>query len=160
MSVVIQKMCRSDIGSAGVSFSIDTESGFENAVIINSSYGLGEIVVSGAILPDEFIVFKPTLKQNKNAIVEKKLGEKNEKIIYGKNPDEKVRKVTTSKKERNTFSLSEENIIKLANDIKIEEYYSKLKNSKVSVDVEWALDGIDQKLYIVQAREETTISKK
>jgi len=159
MSVTVQKMVRSDIASAGVAFSVDTESGFSDVVLINGSFGLGEIVVSGAIKPDEFIVFKPTLKTGHLPILDKKMGDKADKIIYGTNPDEKVKKITTTKKEKISFSLSDNQIIQLANwVILIQDYYTQLKSRHVDIDVEWATDGIDNELYIVQAREETTVA--
>ena len=161
MSVGIQKMVRSDLGSAGVAFSLDTESGNDNIILINSSYGLGEMVVSGQIKPDEFIVHKNRMKNGFNAIVDKKIGHKTEKLIYSKKGCQRLEKVLVDKKDMNSLSLNEDQILQLANYVlTIEEYYTKIKNEKCPVDVEWALDGLDNQLYIVQARSETIHSAK
>ena len=161
MSVGVQKMVRSDLGSAGVAFSLDTESGNDKIILINSSYGLGEMVVSGQIKPDEFIVHKDRLKNGYRAIIDKKLGHKTEKLIYSRSGGKRLEKVIISKANQNLFSLSEENIIELSKYVlEIEEYYTKMKGNKCPVDVEWALDGNDNKLYIVQARSETIHSAK
>ena len=147
MSVGVQKMARSDIGSAGVAFSIDPDSGSNKIVIINSSHGLGEIVVSGQVIPDEFVVSKNI--NNMSSIIDKKLGNKEKKIIYGR---EGVQIVDNNKK--NLFSLSDDIILQLASwVIKLEKYM----NNK-PVDIEWACDG--KELYIVQCRPETVHSNK
>ena len=161
MSVGVQKMVRSDLGSAGVAFSLDTESGNDKIILINGSYGLGEMVVSGQIKPDEFIIHKDRLTNGFKAIIDKKLGNKNEKLIYSRNGGKRLEKVIISKADQNLFSLSDENIIELSKYVlEIEEYYTKMKGKKCPVDVEWALDGKDNKLYIVQARSETIHSSK
>jgi len=158
LSVCIQKMVRSDIGSSGVAFSIDPDTGFRDVVIINGSWGLGEMVVSGQVKPDEFIVFK-TL--DNYPIIDKNIGEKNNKMIYHDNPDQKTKIVDTSTLEKNLFCLSEENITLLAKWIHIiEKYYSDKYKRWCPVDIEWALDGLTNKLYIVQARPETIHSRK
>ncbi|NGP86810.1 phosphoenolpyruvate synthase [Fodinibius halophilus] len=156
LSVCIQKMARSDLGASGVSFSIDPESGFDNAVIINGTFGLGELLVQGEISPDEFIVFKPTLAEGKDAIIEKKLGEKTHKLAYGHKPNELTRKLSLEEEQRKQFCLTDEQALQLAKwVVEIEEYYTKRNDRWTPVDVEWAYDGLSEELFIVQARPET-----
>ena len=154
ISVGIQKMVRSDIGSAGVCFSIDPESGYNKAIVINSSFGLGELVVSGGVKPDEFIVDKRVLNDIKcDPIIMKSLGNKNSKIIYS---SEGVTEIETNLIEKSNFSLSNNHAVELARYVLLlEESYCKLFNKNLGVDVEWALDGIDKELYIIQTRPET-----
>ena len=160
LSVCIQKMVRSDIGSSGVAFSLDTESGFKDVVLINGAYGLGELVVGGEISPDEFIVYKPTLKKGFNAIIDKKLGNKTHKMVYGNKPFETVKTVPVNKEMHDTFCLNDSQIIQLAEWVqKIEEYYSEIRGSWCPMDIEWAIDGLTNELYIVQARPETIHSQ-
>ncbi len=152
LSVGVQKMVRSDIASSGVMFSIDTESGSKDLILINSIWGLGENVVSGRVNADEFFVFKPTLKKGINTILKHSLGVKKEKMLYNK--ENNTLNVKTTKKEENSFSINDNEIIELAKQaIIIEEHYGH------PMDIEWAKDGIDNKLYIVQARPETVQSK-
>jgi len=161
LSIGIQKMVRSDLGSSGVAFSIDTESGFKDVVVINGSYGLGEMIVQGSVSPDEYIVFKPTLEKGYNAIIEKKLGVKDKMMVYGDKPDERVKVIPTEKGFQNRFCLSDEMIVKLARWVcAIEKYYSSLKGKWTPMDVEWAVDGLTKELFIVQARPETIHSQK
>lgn len=161
LAVTIQKMVRSDLGSAGVAFSLDTETGFQDVVIINGSYGLGEMVVQGAVLPDEYIVNKTLLKKGFPSIIEKKLGKKTSMMIYGNNPGERVKTISTDKKIQNTFCLSDENVLKLADWVtKIEDYYTNLTGHWCPMDVEWAVDGHTKELFIVQARPETVQSRR
>ena len=161
LSVCIQKMVRSDLGTSGVAFSLDTESGFKNVVVINDSYGLGEMIVQGSVSPDEFIVFKPTLKDNFIPIIEKKLGAKDKMMVYGDDPDERVKIIPTDKKAREQFCLPDSTIMQLANWVcLIENYYSRLKSNWCPMDVEWAVDGLTNELFIVQARPETIHSRK
>ncbi len=160
LSVCVQKMVRSDLGVSGVAFSLDTESGFKDIVLINGAYGLGELVVGGEISPDEFLVFKPTLKKGFSAIIDKKLGKKTHKMIYGNKPFETVKQVPVDKKIQKQFCLNDAQIVKLAQWVqKIEEYYSKIRGSWCPMDVEWAIDGLSNELYIVQARPETIHSQ-
>lgn len=160
LSVCVQKMIRSDLGASGVAFSLDTESGFKEVVLINGTFGLGELVVQGVVSPDEFIVFKPTLKKGFNAIVEKKLGRKDQKMIYGSNSNN-IEVIPTTTDEVNRFCLTDIQIQQLAGwVIIIEEYYSKIKGYWCPMDVEWALDGETNELFIVQARPETIYSRK
>jgi pyruvate,water dikinase len=161
LSICVQKMVRSDLGSSGVAFSIDTESGFKEAVVINGAYGLGELVVQGAILPDEFILFKPALKQGFPAIIEKKLGRKDQKMVYGDDPDERVKVISTEKSARERFCIDDKMILRLASWVcSIEDYYTNLKGHWCPMDIEWAVDGISGELYIVQARPETVHSNR
>ncbi|HEX9827461.1 MAG TPA: phosphoenolpyruvate synthase, partial [Flavobacteriaceae bacterium] len=161
LSVCVQKMVRSDIGGSGVAFSIDTESGFKEAVIINASFGLGELIVQGSVSPDEYIVFKPTLKQGYNSIIEKRLGNKDKMMVYGDNPDERVKIIPVEKGMQQRFCLKDETILRLASwVIKIEEYYSQLRDQWTPMDIEWAIDGLTRELFIVQARPETIHSQK
>lgn len=161
LAVGIQKMVRSDLASAGVAFSIDTDSGFKDVVLINGSYGLGEMVVQGAVTPDEFLVFKPTFKQGYSAIIEKRLGMKTQKMVYGTSDEERVKIVSVLRDEQKKFCLTDDEILQLADwVIKIEEYYSNKYNKWTPMDVEWAKDGELNELFIVQARPETIHSRK
>jgi pyruvate,water dikinase len=161
LSVGVQKMVRSDLGASGVAFSLDTESGFKDVVLINGSYGLGEMIVQGSISPDEFIVFKPTLKKGFNAILEKKLGKKMHKMIYGTGGMEKTKIVAVPSIQQSSFCISDDVALQLTSwVIQIEEYYSELKGGWCPMDVEWAFDGLSNELYIVQARPETIHSQK
>ncbi len=153
-------MVRSDIGASGVAFSLDTESGFKDTVIINGAYGLGEMVVQGAINPDEFTVFKPALSFGYSPIIEKKLGSKEKKMIYG-DKKERVKIVETTTAEREAFCLTDAQVLQLSKWVmKIEIYYSRLKGTWCPMDVEWAVDGQTGQLFIVQARPETIHSRK
>jgi len=161
LSVCIQKMVRSDLGASGVAFSLDTESGFKDVVVINASFGLGEMIVQGSVSPDEYIVFKPTLTKGFSSIVEKKLGNKDKMMVYGDNPDERVKIIHVEKPLQQRYCLGDERIVQLAKWVtKIEEYYSKLKGHWCPMDVEWAVDGLSKELFIVQARPETIHSQK
>jgi len=161
LSVCVQKMVRSDLGASGVAFSLDTESGFKEVVVINASFGLGEMIVQGSVSPDEYIVFKPTLNENFSPIIEKKLGVKDKMMVYGDDPDERVKIIPTDRGLRDRFCLSDENILKLAKWVqKIEEYYTNKKQKWTPMDVEWAIDGLSKELFIVQARPETIHSQK
>src|SRR5258708_4244118 len=161
LSVCIQKMVRSDLGVSGVAFSLDTESGFKEAVVINGSYGLGEMIVQGSISPDEFIVHKPTLKEGYASIIEKKLGSKDKLMVYGDDPDERVKIIPVDKHLQRSFCLDDAMILRLAKWVcLIEDYYSTLKGHWCPMDVEWAVDGLTDELFIVQARPETIHSRK
>ena len=156
LSAGIQRMVRSDKGSAGVMFTIDTESGFENVVFITSSYGLGETVVQGAVNPDEFYVFKPTMAQGKYPIVSRRIGSKLIKMEFDPERTEgrAVRTVDVPVSERNRYSLNDDEVIELARyAVIIEQHYQR------PMDIEWGRDGIDGKIYILQARPETVKSQ-
>jgi pyruvate,water dikinase len=151
LSVGVQKMVRSDLASAGVMFSIDPESGFRDAVYITGAYGLGENVVQGTVNPDQFYVFKPTLKNDFRPIVEKKLGAKRQKLVYKETGTEQ-KEVT--KEEQQRFVLSDDEVLKLGRwACIIEEHYG------MPMDIEWAKDGMTNELFIVQARPETVHSQ-
>ncbi len=155
-------MVRSDLGVSGVAFSLDTETGFKDVVVINGSYGLGEMVVQGSVSPDEFIVFKPTLKKGFAPIVEKKLGVKDKLMVYGEDPDEQAEdRFQRRGRLQHRFCMDEPQILQLAKWVcSIEEYYSRLKRIHWRpVDVEWAIDGLTHELFIVQARPETIHSR-
>jgi pyruvate,water dikinase len=161
LSVCVQKMVRSDLAASGVAFSLDTETGFPDLVVINGSYGLGELVVQGAVSPDEFLVFKPTLEKGFAAIIEKKLGVKDKLMVYGDDTDQRVRIIPAEDAQRRRFCLDDHQVLQLARwVIAIEAYYSKLKAKWCPVDVEWAVDGLSGDLFIVQARPETIHSRK
>ena len=161
LSVCVQKMVRSDLASSGVAFSLDTESGFKDVILINGSYGLGEMVVQGAISPDEFIVFKPLLEKGYSSIIEKKLGFKDKKMIYGEDHGKLTKTIQVSDDQKNNFCITDKQVLEIAKWVSsIERYYSKLKNKWCPVDVEWAIDGLTGELYIVQARPETIHSQK
>jgi len=161
ISVGIQKMVRSDLGSAGVAFSLDPDSGFTDAIFINGSLGLGESVVGGTITPDEFILYKQNLRHGYDPILEKKLGDKHTKLAYGNNPSRPIIEVKTTQEQRDTFCMSDDKLEELGRWVVVlEEYYSERHNKPTPVDVEWAVDGLDGELYIVQTRPETVISRK
>ncbi len=156
LSVGVQKMIRADIGVAGVIFSVDTETGFKDVVMIESSFGLGESIVKGLVTPDEFVVFQKTLEQGFEPIIKKKIGQKDQKLIYKDDPKEPTEIVPTTKEEQDSFSLSDQEILELARATTIiEKHYSEINNRWMPMDIEWAKDGIDKKLYILQARPET-----
>jgi len=153
LSVGVQKMVRSDNSSSGIMFSIDTETGSEDLILINSIWGLGENVVSGRVNADEFFVFKPTLRNGINTIVKRSLGSKKEKMLYGEDGAKTIN-VKTSQAEQNSFSITDDEVMDLARQaLIIEEHYKR------PMDIEWAKDALDAKLYIVQARPETVQSK-
>jgi len=168
LSVGIENMIRSDLGSSGVAFTLDTESGFKNLVLINGSWGLGEMIVQGEVIPDEFLVFKPKisinqLNQHKSAfipIIDKKLGEKARKMIYSTGHGiKKTKIINVSQKQKQSFTLSDEEILKLAEwCVLVEEHYSQKYKKWTPMDIEWAKDGKTNELYIVQARPETVHS--
>ncbi|MBD3311685.1 MAG: phosphoenolpyruvate synthase [Candidatus Magasanikbacteria bacterium] len=148
LSVSVQTMVNADTGSSGVMFTLDTESGFQGVVLINSSYGLGEYVVKGRVTPDQFYIFKEGLKAGKKAIISKILGTKEVKLVYGKKKGTVQKKVKVS--DRNKFSINEDDVLQLSKwGLQIEEHYGRPQ------DIEWAKDGKTGKLYVVQARPET-----
>ena len=154
LSAGIQRMVRSDIGSAGVMFTLDTESGFKDAVFITSSYGLGETVVQGAVNPDEFYVHKGNVEAGRPAILRRNLGSKAIKMVYGQEGEERVKTVDVDEQEQRRFSLTNEQVESLSRmAITIEKHYQR------PMDIEWGLDGSDGQLYILQARPETVESR-
>lgn len=162
LSIAVQKMVRSDIGASGVMFSIDTETGFKDAVLINAAYGLGETVVQGAVNPDEFYIFKPTLKEGFKPIITKRIGEKEIKMIYSQGTSKSpIRTVPVEKEMQKTYCISDEDVLQLARwACIIEDHYSKEVGHFKPMDMEWAKDGLTGDLYIVQARPETVQSQK
>ena len=162
ISVGVQKMVRSDLGSSGVAFTLDPISGFKGSILINGSFGLGENVVGGKVTPDEFIISKRNLTGDlKYPILNKKLGDKNFKMIYDTNPRNQVINVKIPEEERNNFCISDLQLIKLGKwCLDIEDYYSKKQGKWTPVDIEWAYDGLLEEIFIVQARPETVISNK
>ena len=155
LSIGVMKMVRSDLAASGVMFSLDTESGFKDAVFITGAYGLGENVVQGAVDPDEFYVHKPTFMQGYRAVLRRTLGAKKIKMVYSDGRTrEPIRNVTTSNSERIRYCIDDDDVLTLADyALKIERHYGR------PMDMEWAKDGLDGKLYIVQARPETVASQ-
>ena len=154
LSVGVQKMVRSDDACAGVMFTLDTETGFKEVISITSAYGLGELIVQGSVNPDEFVVHKQMLEKGFTPIIKKYLGNKKQKMVK-----DKIRNVTRAAQQK--FSLTDAEILELARyGLIIEEHYSKLHGRWMPMDIEWAKDAQDNKLYIVQARPETVHSKK
>ncbi len=159
LSVGVMKMIRSDLASSGVMFSIDTESGFKDAVFITAAYGLGENIVQGNVSPDEFYVHKPTFEQGYRAVLRKYIGDKSLKMIYANN-GETIQQEDTASEDKKKFCISDEEVLKLAEyAIKTEKYYSAKAGEFRAMDMEWAKDGIDGQLYLLQARPETVISQ-
>jgi len=153
LSVGVQKMVRSDVGASGVSFSIDTETGFDKVVVIDGAYGLGEMVVQGQVIPDEFVIFKPSLERGYMPMLSKTLGQKTEKLIYDKKGTKRVKVL---EKDQVRFCLSDEEATKLAIwSVTIEKYFSNKRGKYQPMDMEWAKDGVSGELFIVQARPET-----
>lgn len=161
LSIGIMKMVRSDLDASGVMFSLDTESGFTDVVFITGAYGLGENVVQGAVDPDEFYVHKPTFEQGHRAVLRRNLGAKKIKMVYNDGRTrESTRNISTSAEQRNRFCLNDADVLTLADyAIKIEKHYSAKAGQTKPMDMEWAKDGLDGTLYIVQARPETVVSQ-
>jgi len=167
LSAVIMKMVRSDIGASGVMFSLDTETGFKDVVFINAAYGLGENVVLGSIDPDSFYVHKPTFTQGHRTVLKRRLGSKALKMIFTKEANisnmavEYTKNIETTEKERKRFCITDEDVMILADyAIKVENHYSRKAGYHKPMDMEWARDGSDGHLYMVQARPETVQSQK
>ncbi|HEU4507642.1 MAG TPA: phosphoenolpyruvate synthase [Pyrinomonadaceae bacterium] len=160
ISVGVQPMVRSDKASSGVIFTLDTESGFRDVVLISSSYGLGEYIVQGVVTPDEWLVFKPTLKTGHRPIVGRRLGSKEVRLVYG-DGSRTTRSEPTPQSERKRYSLSDDEVLKLARWATIiEDHYSARAGHPQPMDIEWAKDGVTGELFIVQARPETVHSSK
>lgn len=155
LSVAVQKMARSDRGASGVVFTIDTESGFKDMVLINAAWGLGEFVVKGVVTPDEYKVFKPTLRKGFKAVISKKLGSKEKKLIYATEGTQATKELPVNDEDRHRFVLNDEQVMKLAKwAVIIEDHYGR------PMDIEWAYDGDRKELFIVQARPETVQARK
>jgi pyruvate,water dikinase len=161
LSIGVQRMVRSDLATSGVMFSIDTETGFRDAVLINAAYGLGENVVQGAVNPDEYSVFKPTLRQGFRPILQKRLGTKEFKLVYDIGGSKMVKNVPVPPADRARFALSDDEILTLARwACLIEAHYSAKYGKPTPMDMEWAKDGLTGELFVVQARPETVQSQK
>jgi pyruvate,water dikinase len=161
LSIGVQQMVRSDLAASGVMFSIDTETGFRDVVVINSSYGLGENIVQGSVNPDEYFIFKTTLKTSHSPILQKRLGSKEFKLVYDFGGGKMVKNIPVSIEDRNKFSISNDDVLTLAKwACTIEEHYSTRAKHHVPMDMEWAKDGKTGELFIVQARPETVQSQK
>jgi pyruvate,water dikinase len=161
LSIGIQRMVRSDLAASGVMFSIDTESGFSDVVLINAAYGLGENVVQGSVNPDEYYVFKPTLKRGFRPILQKIVGSKEFKLIYDIGGGKMVKNVPVGADDRSRFAIDDEEILTLARwACLIEDHYSRKRSCYTPMDMEWAKDGRTSELFIVQARPETVHSQK
>lgn len=155
LSIGVQKMVRADKGASGVMFTIEPESGFKNVIVINASWGLGENIAQGIVTPDEYIVFKPLIDSNNKPIIQKLLGLKEKKLIYARGGSRSVKNIETTLDEKTSFSLSDDEILRLAKWAQvIENHYGK------PMDIEWAKDGVSNSMFIVQARAETVESKK
>ncbi len=161
LSIGVQRMVRSDQAASGVMFSIDTETGFPGAVLINAAYGLGENVVQGSVNPDEYYVFKPTLKQGFRPILQKIMGSKEFKLVYDVGGGKMVKNVPVAPDDRARFAITDEEILTLAQwACVVEDHYSAKKGRPSPMDLEWAKDGVTGELFILQARPETVQSQK
>ncbi|MFH1053954.1 MAG: phosphoenolpyruvate synthase [Candidatus Woesearchaeota archaeon] len=161
LSIGVQKMVRSDLSSSGVMFSIDTETGFKDVVLVTSIYGLGENIVQGAVNPDEFYVHKPTLLKGYKSIISKRVGEKKIKMIYSTEGNKLTKNVPVHDHDRQKFSITDKEVLQLSKwAVIIEEHYSKKAGHFKAMDMEWAKDGKTGKLFIVQARPETVVSQR
>jgi pyruvate,water dikinase len=162
LSVGVMKMVRSDLASSGVIFTLDTESGFRDVVFVTGSWGLGENVVQGKVDPDEFYVHKPTFRQGYRAVLSRSLGRKQMRLVYARGHGEaSTRNLPTRRTYRERFSLADAEVLELAGyAIHIEDHYSRLAGQPTPMDIEWAKDGEDGRLYIVQARPETVASRR
>jgi pyruvate,water dikinase len=159
LSIGVQRMVRADLACSGVMFSIDTETGFRNAVLLTAAYGLGENVVQGAVNPDEYLIFKPTLEQGFAPIVSQRLGSKAIRMIYGEHGS--TCNVNVPLEERNRFALNEAEVLQLARwACLIERHYSERRGQPTPMDIEWGKDGISGELFILQARPETVESRR
>jgi len=160
LSVAVMKMVRSDLASSGVIFTLDTETGFRDVVFVTGTYGLGETIVQGAVDPDEFYVHKPTLQNGFRAVLSRRLGAKEKRMVYARGRGT-TKTVATARADRGRFCISDDDVIKLAEHaIVVEQHYSARNGHPTPMDVEWAKDGRDGELYIVQARPETVASQR
>jgi pyruvate,water dikinase len=159
LSIGVQRMVRSDEASSGVIFTLDTETGSRNVILITSAYGLGENIVGGRVDPDEFVVLKPVLESAKVPIIRRKLGSKQLRMVYASHGTRRTKNVDVSLEDQKKFSLSDEDVVELARwSMLIENYYSKINTVETPMDIEWAKDGVDGDLFILQARPETVHS--
>ncbi|MGH8272387.1 MAG: PEP/pyruvate-binding domain-containing protein, partial [Gammaproteobacteria bacterium] len=161
LAITVMKMVRSDLGASGVMFSLDTESGFRDVVLINAAWGLGENIVQGTIDPDEFYVHKPTFEQGHRAVLRRRLGGKHLTMVYADADDAaRVKNIATPEDKRHRYAISDEDVLTLADyAIKIERHYTERAGEPRPMDMEWARDGDDGLIYMVQARPETVASQ-
>lgn len=161
LSIGVQRMVRSDLASAGIMFTLDTESGFRDAVLISAAYGLGENVVQGSVTPDEYTVFKPTLKRGYRPILHKSVGSKEFKLVYDSGGGKMVKNIPVAPTDRMRYALTDDEILLLARwGCIVEDHYSAKRGAPTPMDLEWAKDGHSGELYIVQARPETVHSRR
>ena len=161
LSIGVQRMVRSDLACSGVMFTIDTESGFRDAVMVSAAYGLGENVVQGSVTPDEYLVFKPTLKTGHRPVLQKTVGSKEFKLIYDTGGGKMVKNVPVAPGDRAKLALTDDEVLELARwACIVEDHYSAKRGQHAPMDLEWAKDGITGELFIVQARPETVQSRK
>jgi pyruvate, water dikinase len=162
LSIGVMKMVRADLGTSGIMFTLDTETGFRDVVLISAAYGLGENVVQGALEPDEFMVFKPTFERGNRSVLRRSLGAKKIKMVYVEGDRQaSVGNIPTPESDRSRFCITDDEVCTLADyALKIERHYSKNAQKPLPMDIEWAKDGVDQQLYIVQARPETAAANK
>src|SRR5579871_3125350 len=160
LSVAVMKMVRSDLAASGVIFTLDTESGFRDVVFVTGAYGLGENIVQGIVDPDEFYVHKPTFNEGFRAVLSRRLGAKDKRMVYAQG-SKTTRNVATAAADRRRFCISDDDVLELAHSaIVVENHYSKKAGQPTPMDVEWAKDGEDGTLYIIQARPETVASRR
>ncbi len=161
LSIGVQRMVRSDLACSGVMFTIDTETGFRDAVMISAAYGLGENVVQGSVTPDEFLVFKPTLKTGHRPVLQKTVGSKEFKLVYDSGGGKMVKNIPVAPADRAKLALTDDEVLELARwACIVEDHYSAKRGQHAPMDLEWAKDGITSELFIVQARPETVQSRK
>ncbi len=160
LSIGVQKMVRADVGASGVMFTLDTETGFRDVVMINAAWGLGENVVQGAVNPDEFYVFKPTLASGHRPILKRHLGEKAVKMVYAAGGDAVTQNVAVPQADRRRFCLSDADVLELARyAVSVERHYTGVAGRAMPLDIEWAKDGMTGELFVLQARPETVRSR-
>ncbi|MEI7927962.1 MAG: phosphoenolpyruvate synthase [Verrucomicrobiales bacterium] len=161
LSIGVQRMVRSDLACSGVMFTIDTETGFRDAVMVSAAYGLGENVVQGSVTPDEYMVFKPTLKTGHRPVLQRTVGSKEFKLVYDSGGGKMVKNIPVSPGERARFALTDDEVLELARwACLVEDHYSEKRGRHMPMDLEWAKDGNTGELFIVQARPETVQSRK
>ena len=161
LSIGVQRMVRSDLACSGVMFTIDTETGFRDAVMVSAAYGLGENVVQGSVTPDEYMVFKPTLKTGHRPVLQRTVGSKEFKLVYNSSGSRMVKNISVSPGDRAKFALTDDEVLELARwACIVEDHYSEKRGKPMPMDLEWAKDGNTGELFIVQARPETVQSRK
>ncbi|MDE2304358.1 MAG: phosphoenolpyruvate synthase [Gammaproteobacteria bacterium] len=162
LSIGVEKMVRSDLAASGIMFTLDTESGFRDVVLISASYGLGENIVQGAVDPDDFLVFKPTFARGHRAVLRRELGSKKLKMVFAADAAQNTtHNLETTAEERGRFCIADEDVMRLADyALKVEAHFSERAGRPVAMDMEWAKDGVDGEIYLVQARPETVASRR